>query len=86
MNAGTQLAIRRMCALTGVSRAGFYRRGVRFRSAPVEFRDQVQRVALEWPTYGSRRISGVAPLRPARQSQTGAAGDAGRQPARFAAA
>jgi len=46
-----------MCALTGVSRAGFYRRGVRSRSAPVELRDQVQRVALEWPTYGSRRIT-----------------------------
>ena len=39
------------------ARAGFYRRGVRFRSAPVELRDQVQRVALEWPTYGSRRIT-----------------------------
>jgi transposase-like protein len=31
VKAGTQLAIRRMCALTGVSRAGFYRRGVRTR-------------------------------------------------------
>src|SRR5229473_896583 len=57
VKAGTQLAIRRMCALTGVSRAGFYRRGVRSRSAPVERRDQVQRVALEWPAYGSRRIT-----------------------------
>ena len=57
MKAGTQLAIRRMCALTGVSRAGFYRRGVRSRSAPVELRDQVQHVALEWPAYGSRRIT-----------------------------
>jgi putative transposase len=57
MNAGTLLAIRRMCALTGVSRAGFYRRGVRAQSASVELRDQVQRVALEWPTYGRRRIA-----------------------------
>ena len=57
MKAGTQLAVRRMCALTGVSRAAFYRRGVRPRSASVELRDQVQRVALEWPTYGSRRIT-----------------------------
>ena len=46
-----------MCTLTGVSRAGFYRRGVSTRSASVELRDQVQRVALEWPTYGSRRIT-----------------------------
>ncbi len=57
MKAGTQLAIRRMCKLTRVSRAGFYRRGVSPRSASVELRDQVQRVALEWPTYGSRRIT-----------------------------
>lgn len=57
MKAGTPLAIRRMCMLTGVSRAGFYRRGVSPRSAAVELRDQVQRVALEWPTYGSRRIT-----------------------------
>jgi putative transposase len=46
-----------MCKLTRVSRAGFYRRGVSPRSASVELRDQVQRVALEWPTYGSRRIT-----------------------------
>ena len=57
MKAGTQLAVRRMCVLTGVSRAGFYRRGGGSRSASVELRDRVQRVALEWPTYGSRRIT-----------------------------
>jgi putative transposase len=57
MKTGTQLAVRRMCALTGVSRAGFYRRGGGSGSASVELRDRVQRVALEWPTYGSRRIT-----------------------------
>ena len=57
MKAGTPLTIRRMCALTRVSRAGFYRRGVSARPASVQLRDQVQRVALEWPTYGSRRIT-----------------------------
>jgi HTH-like domain len=57
MKAGTPLIIRRMCALTRVSRAGFYRRGVISEAASVELRDQVQRVALEWPTYGSRRIT-----------------------------
>jgi putative transposase len=41
----------------GVSRAGFYRRGVSPRCASVELRDQVQRVRLEWPSYGSRRIT-----------------------------
>jgi putative transposase len=57
MKAGTSLTIRRMCALTRVSRAGFYRRGVISEGASVELRDQVQRVALEWPPYGSRRIT-----------------------------
>ena len=58
MKAGTQLAIRRMCVLSRVSRAGFYRRrGAGSRPTAVELRDQVQRVALEWPTYGSRRIT-----------------------------
>jgi transposase InsO family protein len=57
VKARTQLAIRRMCTLTGVSWAGFYRRGGGARSASVELRDQVQRVALQWPTYCSRRIT-----------------------------
>src|ERR1017187_2097139 len=57
MKAGTPLTIRRMCALARVSRAGFYRRGVISEAASVELCDQVQRVALEWPTYGSRRIT-----------------------------
>lgn len=57
MKTGTPLTIRQMCRLTGVSRAGFYRRGVSTGRAAVELRDQVQRVALEWPTYGSRRIT-----------------------------
>jgi putative transposase len=57
VKAGTQLADPPDVRLTGVSRAGFYRRGVSTRSASVELRDQVQRVALEWPTYGSRRIT-----------------------------
>jgi len=46
-----------MCTLTRVSRAGFYRCGDGPRSASVELRDRLQRVALEWPTYGSRRIA-----------------------------
>jgi transposase InsO family protein len=46
-----------MCRLAKVSRAGFYR-GARAPSAvAVELRDRVQAVALEWPTYGSRRIT-----------------------------
>jgi len=46
-----------MCTLTRVSRAGFYRCGDSRPAASVELRDRLQRVALEWPTYGSRRIA-----------------------------
>jgi putative transposase len=46
-----------MCALTGVSRAGFYRAVPAPRAEEVELRDQLQRIAMEWPAYGSRRIT-----------------------------
>jgi len=48
-----------LCRLTEVSRAGFYR----WRSAPsetdadMELRDQIQRIALEFSYYGSRRVT-----------------------------
>jgi putative transposase len=48
-----------MCRLTGVSRASFYR----FRTedpdteAECGLRDAIEKVALEWPVYGSRRIT-----------------------------
>jgi transposase InsO family protein len=45
--------------MTGLSRAGFYRWRVPRRTEPVEMelRDQMQKVALEWPSYGYRRIA-----------------------------
>ena len=48
-----------MCHLAEVSRAGFYRRRRPAAVPPEELalRDAVQRVALEWPAYGSRRIT-----------------------------
>jgi transposase InsO family protein len=47
-----------MCELGQVSRAGWYRR----RADPPEdcdlkLRDEIQKIALEWPAYGSRRIT-----------------------------
>lgn len=47
-----------MCELGQVSRAGWYRRG----ADPPEDRDlnlrrEIQKIALEWPAYGSRRIT-----------------------------
>jgi putative transposase len=53
------LTVRRMCALAKVSRAGFYR----FPSArsggaeEVELRDAMQRIALEFPSYGWPRMT-----------------------------
>jgi len=53
------LTAKRMCKLAGISRAGLYR----FRPAPLPskpdmaLRDAIQRVALEFPSYGWRRIT-----------------------------
>ena len=48
-----------LCQMTGLSRAGFYRRRVPRQGMPVEMeiRDQMQKVALESPAYGYRRIT-----------------------------
>jgi transposase InsO family protein len=60
MNAGCGLAVSRMVKLGGVSRAGFHR----FRAKPetvadpdMDLRDAIQRIALDWPAYGRRRIT-----------------------------
>ena len=48
-----------LCQMTGLSRAGFYRRRLPQQGIPVamEIRDQMQKVALEAPAYGYRRIT-----------------------------
>jgi transposase InsO family protein len=45
--------------MTGLSRAGFYRRRLPRQAMPVEMeiRDQMQQVAVEFPAYGYRRIT-----------------------------
>jgi transposase InsO family protein len=59
MSLATPIALQRLCALATVSRAGFYR----WRHAPpaqdadIDLRDQIQRIALEWPCYGWRRVT-----------------------------
>jgi putative transposase len=56
----TLIPVRRMCELTQVSRAGFYRWR---QAAPtvaadeMDLRDEVQRIALEDPCYGWRRVT-----------------------------
>ena len=59
MKANRGLSIERMVKLGRVSRSGFYR----FQDAgpdpdrDMELRDAIQRIALEWPSYGRPRIT-----------------------------
>jgi putative transposase len=48
-----------LCQMTGLNRAGFYRWRMPRQATPVdmEIRDQMQKVALESPAYGYRRIT-----------------------------
>lgn len=48
-----------LCELTGLSRAGFYRWRVPRQAMPVEMelRDELQKAALEYPAYGSRKMT-----------------------------
>jgi putative transposase len=48
-----------MCQLGQVSRAGWYRREADPEPAEcdLKLRDEIQKIALEWPAYGSRRIT-----------------------------
>jgi putative transposase len=58
MSWATLIPLERLCVLAQVSRAGFYR----WRHAPpaedadMDLRDEIQRIALEWPCYGWRRV------------------------------
>jgi putative transposase len=57
---GRGLTVERMAELARISRASFYRfeedaaSGV---DADMDLRDAIQRIALEWPCYGRRRIT-----------------------------
>ena len=60
MSLATPIAVQRLCQMAVVSRAGFYR----WRQAPwdtpdrdMDLRDEIQRIALEWPYYGRRRVT-----------------------------
>lgn len=48
----------RLCQITGVSRAGYYRFRRRHESRPASMtlRNQLQHIALRWPAYGYRRV------------------------------
>ena len=60
MKAGSALTVKRMAKLAQVSRASYYRcseNGVQAPDADMDLRDAIQRVALEWPSYGRRRVT-----------------------------
>jgi putative transposase len=48
-----------MCEVAGFSRAGYYRflDPVAPAAADMDLHDEIQKIALEWPSYGSRRIT-----------------------------
>jgi putative transposase len=58
MSLAAPMSVERLCQLSGVSRAGFYR----WRQSPeeidtdIDLRDEIQQIALEWPSYGWRRV------------------------------
>jgi len=62
MSMATPIPVQRLCVLAQVSRAGFYRwrhAGSALgtaEDADIDLRDAIQRIALEWPCYGWRRM------------------------------
>jgi transposase InsO family protein len=60
VKAGRGLTIERMVELGQVSRSGFYRFDDNAKPGPdpdMDLRDAIQRIALEWPSYGRPRIT-----------------------------
>ena len=59
MNTETRLSVVRMCEVAGFSRAGYYRylEPDKHHPADMDLRDEMQKIALEWPSYGSRRMA-----------------------------
>ena len=52
-------AVSALCQMTGLNRAGYYRSRTPRQATPVEMeiRDEMQRIAVESPAYGYRRIT-----------------------------
>ena len=60
MKADRGLTVERMTELARISRASYYRfedNAASGKDADMDLRDAIQRVALEWPNYGRRRIT-----------------------------
>ena len=78
VKAGRGLTVERMVKLGRVSRASFYRFDEDAETGPdpdMELRDAIQRIALEWPSYGRPRITrGAAAARLDGESRSGSTG------------
>jgi len=59
MSLAALIPLHRLCDLAKVSRAGFYRwqHAPPAEDADMDVRDEIQRIALEWPCYGWRRVT-----------------------------
>lgn len=60
MKAGRGLTVERMMKLARISRASYYRfdeNAAMSGDTDLDLRDAIQRIALEWPSYGRRRIT-----------------------------
>ena len=60
MKANRGLAVERMVKLAGVSRASYYRFDENAEAGTdpdMDLRDAIQRIALDWPAYGRRRMT-----------------------------
>ena len=60
MKAGCVLTVERMAELARVSRASYYRFDEKAETgtdSDMDLRDAIQRIALEWPSYGRRRVT-----------------------------
>jgi putative transposase len=59
VSTGTRLSVVQMCEVAGFSRAGYYR--FQNPEKPVaeamKLREEMQKIAVEWPCYGSRRMA-----------------------------
>ena len=59
VSTGTRLSVVQMCEVAGFSRAGYYRFQNPEKPAPgdMQLREDMQKIAVEWPCYGSRRMA-----------------------------
>ena len=59
MRLATPIPLGRLCRLAHVSRAGYYRwqNAVPAVEPELDLRDEIQRIALEFPSYGWPRIT-----------------------------